>query len=168
VKVELRDTGDLKAVVRALRQQADGKQLRRELGQGLREILRPFVPKVQAAYRAAPSKGRRKSRSRARLPDLRQLLAKATRVEVRTSGKLAGARIRVDGRKMPSGFRALPHYHEGTRPRWRHPTFGDREVWVGQESHPTFYRTVQPNETAARAEVERVVGRIFEKIERAR
>lgn len=172
MQVQLRDTGDLKAVARALRQHADGKALKRELTRGLREVLRPFVPQVRAAYRARPGYQGRRSRSRAQQPPLRRLMAAVTRVEVRTAGKLAGARLRVDGRKMPSGMRALPKAYEGPaayrgRP-WRHPVFGDRTRWVAQPSRPTFYPTVRPSEAAARAAVERVVAGIFDRIERAR
>ena len=167
MRAELRDTGDLKAVVRALRGLADGKELRKELTQGMRGVLRPLVPRVKAAYLAGPSKGRRRRRQG---PDLRTLLARSVRLEVRTAGKLAGARIRVDGRRMPPGMGALPRHWEGPAEggRWRHPVFGNREVWVGQESHPTFYRTIRPDEAQARREIEQVVDRIFAKIERAR
>jgi hypothetical protein len=164
VKVELVDTGDLKAVTRALGKFADGKVLKRELSQGMRDVLRPVVEQVKAAYRSAPSMGRPHQG-----PSLRGLLAKATRMEVRTAGKLAGARVRVDGRRMPPGMRALPKAHEGVK-RWRHPVFGDRETWVQQRSHPTFGPTVERavSEADAVREIERVVGRIFDRIERAR
>jgi hypothetical protein len=167
VRVELRDTGDLKAVAKALRAHADGKQLRKELTQGLRGVLRPEVAKVRAAYRAAPSRGGRRRRQG---PGLRSRLAGATRLEVRTSGKLAGARIRVDGRRMPDQMRSLPAMWEGPPrgKRWRHPVFGATTTWVGQASRPTFYAAVQPSEAQTRAEIERVVGRIFDRIERAR
>jgi hypothetical protein len=166
VQVELRDTGDLKAVVRALRAHADGKQLRRELSAGMRQALAPAVPQVRAAYRAEASRTIRRFRGG---PSLRSLLASATRAEVRTSGRLAGARIRVDGRRMPPGMRALPKAYEGAK-RWRHPVFGDRETWVAQEPHPTFYRTAAAAVSEAQAveEINRVVGRILQRIERAR
>jgi hypothetical protein len=122
------------------------------------------VPKVKAAYRAGPSQGRPRHRQG---PGLRSLLASATRLEVRTTGRRAGARIRVAGDKMPSAMRALPQMWEGEK-RWRHPVFGDATTWVGQASRPTFYAAVQPSEAQARAEIERVVGRIIHRIERAR
>jgi hypothetical protein len=167
VRVELVDTGDLKAVRRELRRASNGKELAKELGGAMRDVLRPIRDDVKAAYLAAPSKGRPRRRGG---PSLRSLLAKATKMEVRTTGKLAGARIRTDGRKMPAGMGSLPAMWEGPPQgkRWRHPVFGDTETWVAQRSTPTFHRTVEPSETQARAEIERVVGRIFDKIERAR
>jgi hypothetical protein len=167
VRVELVDTCDLKAVAKALGKHADGKELAKELRTGMREVLRPFVPKVRAAYRAAPSRGVSRRRQG---PGLRSLLARSTGLQVRTTGKLAGVRLRVDGRKMPAGMGSLPAMWEG-RPQgrpWRHPVFGDRETWVSQESRPTFYPTVQPSEAEAIRQINQVVGRIFDKIERAR
>src|SRR5207342_1703756 len=114
MQVILRDSGDLKRLARDLRDVADGRELRKELTGRLRDILRPLLPVVRAAYRSGPSGGRRKSpKGRGKLPDLRVLLAKSVRVEVRTVGKLAGARIRADGRRMPDRMKSLPSYWEG-------------------------------------------------------
>jgi hypothetical protein len=169
VQIELADTGDLKRLAKALRKHADGKALRKELTGELREVLRPIRDEVKAAYLARPGHMGPYTRTRARQPPLRTLLAKATRLEVRTSGKLAGARVRVDGRKMPNRMKALPAYYEGTKPRWRHPVHGPHasKTWVAQQSHPTFYPTVRPSEAEARRKIEAVVGRVFDKIERA-
>ena len=159
---EIRPTSDLREVAKALRTVADGKALRKELTGGIRGILRPVVRQAQSAFRGLPDGPSRKSRERATLGELTTLLAKATRLEVRTSGKLAGVRIRVDGRKMPSGMRGLPAYAEGERGSWRHPVFGDRETWAQQPSFPTFYRTVEPHAD----EVSRAIDRVLEDVKR--
>jgi hypothetical protein len=170
MQVMLVDAGDLKAAAKALRQFSDGKELGRQLSRNLRVVAQPLVPKVKAAWLSAPSKGHASSsRARRGQPNLRALLAKATRVEVRRSGRQAGVRVRTDGRKMPSGMRSLPGYAEGVRRRpWRHPVFGNPELWVRQEPFPRFYDAVQPDETQARQAVERAVADIFDKIARAR
>jgi hypothetical protein len=167
MQVTIRDAGDLKAVTRQLRGQADGKELRKELTDAIRTVLNPIKTEVQAAYRAGPS-GRGKARRRG--GSLRGALARATRVEVRTTGKLAGARIRVDGRKMPPRLGSIPAMYEG-RPRgtpWRHPVFGNRDVWVAQQSHPTFYRTVEPYEDFAGRAVDGILEGVRAKLERGR
>jgi hypothetical protein len=165
VQVELRDTGDLKRLGKALRQAGDGKALRKELTGGMRGVLRPLVPRVRAAYLAGPSKGARRRRPG---PGLRSLLAGSVRVEVRLTGKQAGARIRADGRRLPSGMKALPRYWEGTNRRgWRHPVFGNREVWTAQPPHPAFNAAVRPAEAAARREVDRIVREVARKLEQA-
>jgi len=176
-QVRLIDSGDLKAVNKALKQLEDGKEIRKQLSRELREIARPLVPRVRQAWLAAPSKGLvgRKTYDPAtgwatgRGPDLRVLLAKATRTEVRLTGKSAGVTVRTDGRKMPDHMKALPGYAEGIRRRpWRHPVFGDREVWVQQPPFPRFYQAVQPDEAAAVQAVERAVLRVMNQIVRAR
>ncbi|HEY5990543.1 MAG TPA: hypothetical protein VIV12_29750 [Streptosporangiaceae bacterium] len=167
--VTILDSGDLKALNRAFKKAADGKELRAELRTGLRNVLKPIVPEVRAAFKASPSMGHggmsRKSRDRA---DLRVLLAKATRVEVKLTGRQAGARIRVDGRRMPDGLKGIPKAWEAEGgARWRHPAWGNRNVWVQQRSRPLFYRIVAPKGERAAKEIERVANRVVAKLERS-
>lgn len=169
---EIRDSGDLKKLNKQLRQLADGKAIKKDLTQGLRDVLRPIVPEIRAAYRAAPSTGHASaSKARQGQPDLRGLLAKATRVEVRLTGRAAGARIRVDGRRMPDRMKSLPRYWEGedkgSRGRWRHPVFGNRTAWVQQRGRPLFYPIVRRHEAQARRAVEQVVTQVRQKLERS-
>ena len=165
MQITLRDTGDLKRLARDLRDVADGKELRKELTRGMRDILRPLVPQVRAAYRGMPSTGGRHANNRA---SLRALLARSVRVEVRVSGRTAGARIRADGRRMPDRMKSLPGYVEGERPRWRHPVFGDRAVWVVQRPDPVFYRTSPPHTYKARVAADQVLEDIRRKLEARR
>jgi hypothetical protein len=170
MQVTIRSTGDLKAVNRALKQAADGKQLRKNLNRELGAVTGPMVAKVKAAWRSAPSKGHASSsRARRGQPDLRVLLAKATRAEKRLTGKQAGVRVRTDGRKMPDRMKALPGYAEGIRRRpWRHQVFGDRETWVTQQPFPRFYQAVQPDEARARQQTIKAVAQVLDQIARAR
>lgn len=148
--IYIRDTGDLKRVTRQLRQVADGRELLKELRSGLRAVLNPIRDEVRATYGGG---------------HLRGALARATRTEIRTGGKLAGARILVDGRKMPAGMRSLPSYWEGYKRPWRHPVFGNRNAWVSQAAHPTFDRTVEPHEDDATRAVDDVLAAIARKLE---
>ena len=167
--VTILDSKDLKDLNRAFKGVADGKALRKELTTGLRNVLRPIVPEVRAAFKASPSMGHGgMSRVQASRTDLRALLAKATRVEVKLTGRQAGARIRVDGRRMPSGLRGLPKAWEAEGgARWRHPTWGNRQRWVQQRSRPLFYRIVAPKAEGAARQVEEIANRIVRKLERA-
>jgi hypothetical protein len=169
----IKDTGDLKRLAKDLKQASNAKELRKQFTKEVRGTLRPLVPAVRAAYLAAPSGGHATaSRARQAQPDLRVLLAKATRVEVRLTGKQAGIRIRVDGRKMPSGLRSLPRYWEGERGtagrgRWRHPVYGRRrDPWVQQPSRRTFYPTVEPHLPQVAAAVNRAADTVRRKLER--
>lgn len=168
MQLTLVDSGDLKAISRALRKQADGKRLRAELTKELRQAARPLVPKVKAAWRSAPSSRGKATR---RGGSLRGQLAKATRVEARLTGKQAGVRVRTDGRRMPDRMKALPGYVEGVRQRpWRHPVYGNRNTWVTQEPFPRFYDAVAGpgDEVAARRAVNQAIDKVFDAIERAR
>ena len=166
MQLQLVDSGDLKAVSRALRNQADGRLMRRALMLELRQAAQPLVPQVQQAWRTAPGfRGHRRPGQ----PNLRDLLAKATRVEARLTGKQAGVRVRTDGRRMPDQMKSLPGYAEGIRRRpWRHPVYGNRDTWVTQQPFPRFYDAVAGgDEVAARRAVNQAVDKVFDQIERA-
>ncbi|MEV6791243.1 hypothetical protein AB0M87_04410 [Streptomyces sp. NPDC051320] len=91
-------------------------------------------------------------------------MSRATRLEVKKSGKNAGVAIRVDGRKMPDRQGSLPAYMEGTKPRWRHPVFGNQEVWVQQPPHPYFYRVMRAQGPKSRKAVNKVIDGITKDI----
>lgn len=167
MQVRLVDSGDLKAINKALKQIEGGKEIRQAVGRELRGIVREqrLVENVRRAWRSAPSmQGPGRGQ-----PDLRVLLAKATGAQVRFTGKSAGVTVRTDGRKMPSGMKALPGHAEGIRRRpWRHPVYGNRNAWVQQQPFPRFYDAVQPNEHAAREAIQRAVERTVSQIVRVR
>jgi hypothetical protein len=169
MQLVLVDSGDLKAVSKALRHHADGKRLRIELIRELKAPAQDLVPRVQQAWRTAPAFKGRRSRSRRNQPDLRELLAKSTWVQARLTGKEAGVRVRSDGRRMPNQMKALPGYAEGIRRRpWRHPVGGDRETWVSQQPFPRFYGAIgDGNDAAARRACNEAIDKVFNAIGRA-
>jgi hypothetical protein len=164
---EIKDTGDLRRLAKDFRTAANGKELRRQFTGEVRAALRPVAADVRAAYRAIPSMGHesmsRGSRGRA---DLRALLAKATAVQVRLSGKWPAVRIAVPGKRMPSGMRALPRYFEGEKLPWRHPVFGNRNAWVAQRPRRIFDAVVRPAEAKVVAAVNRARDEVARKLER--
>lgn len=155
--LELRTGKELKRIAAELRKM-DNKQLKKEFSKELRAAAKPMVPAVRQAIRNIPSK-RGYSAS-----GLRGRMSKAVKLEVRTSGKDAGVRIRVDGRKMPTHEKALQSYMEGVKKPWRHPVYGNRAVWVTQEPKPYFFRTVRPLGVASRVQVNRAIDRVAKKI----
>lgn len=164
MQMTLVDAGDLKAISKALRQHADGKRLRKELIAEFKEAARPMQANVKAAWLAAPSQNQPNVGGQ----DLRKLLAKATRVQVRLTGKEAGVWVRTDGRKMPNRMKALPGYAEGIRRRpWRHPVHGRRDIWVVQRPFPRFFQAVQPDESRARRACTDAIARVLHELERA-
>lgn len=155
---ELRGGEDLNRVSHELRAAGDGKELTKQLRKEIRSAARPLVPLVRSSIRSIPAK-RGYSAS-----GLRGAMSRATGLSIRTTGTDAGVVIRVDGRKMPSHAGTLPAYMEGTKPRWRHPVFGNTENWVDQESHPYFYRVVLLAGIRARVGVNRALDTVSKKI----
>jgi hypothetical protein len=162
------DAGDLRAMNKRLRQLEDGKELRKAFTTQVRAELRPVVAQVKAAYTAIPSPGHASSsKARQAQPALRVLLAKATHMEVKLTGRQAGVRIRVDGRRMPDRMKSLPAYREGYKPRWRWPVFGHREVWVQGRPRPLFDRIVESSVERVHRRVQALAADLARKIEGA-
>jgi hypothetical protein len=93
---------------------------------------------------------------------LRESIARAVQMQVRTTGRFGGVRIRVDRRQLPPAQRTLPgHLDEG---RWRHPTFGHRP-WVTQTARPGWWtQTVRRNTPRMQAQIRRVLDDIARRI----
>lgn len=156
---QLRATGaDLREISRELRAQ-NQKEITRQFRKELRAVAAPFVPAVRKAIDGIPVKGTSGSTG------LRERLKKDVKLTVRTVGKNARVSIGIPGNRMPPHEGSLPAMMEGTK-KWRHPVFGDHDsgTWVGQESHPFFYRTVRMMGPAAKAAINRVTDRITRKI----
>lgn len=152
--IEVRTSDDLRRISRELRRM-DNKEVTKRFRKELRAAVTPLVPVVRASIRSIPSRTGDGS--------LRAAMSRAVRVEVRTTGRDAGAAIRVDGRKMPAHMKSLPSMVEG-RKRWRHPVFGHRDRWVQQPAKPYFYKVVRPAGQASRRAVTRVLDGITQDI----
>ena len=147
--IEVRRGRDLQRISRELRRM-DSPEIKKRFRKELRAAAAPLVPRVRSAIRSIPAK-------QGYAPGgLRSSLSQATRLEMKTTGRQAGVAIRVDGRKMPSHMKSLPSMVEGKK-RWRHPVFGNRDVWVNQTSHPYFYNALRVAGPASRRAVSRVL-----------
>lgn len=149
----LRGGRDLTRVVRELKAM-DDKEILKRFRRELRAAGKPLVPAVRASIRKIPSKRPYSA------DGLRAKLSKATGIEVKTVGRQAGVAIRVDGRKMPNRSRSVQAYMEGVKSPWRHPVFGNTEVWVRQEPQPYFYRVMRAAGPRARLAVNKVMDQI--------
>ncbi|GHA01536.1 hypothetical protein ACFOOM_12090 [Streptomyces echinoruber] len=146
--VRLRSGRDLARIAAELRRM-NNPELKKRFRQELRAAGKPMVPAVRRAIQQIPSK------QGYRADGLRGRMSRAVKLEVRTTGRDAGVRLRVDGRKMPDKQKALQAYMEGVKKPWRHPVYGNREVWVRQQPKPYFYRTVEPMGLAAQRNIQR-------------
>lgn len=148
-------------VERALRDEADGRELRRDLADNLHSALEPAVGAVRAAVMSMATGG---------LPHagepLRVAVAAGVQVEVQLSGRAAGARIVATKHGMPRGFAQAPKRLNARR-GWRHKVYG-RDVWVRQVGAPgwfddTLRRGQERYRTAVRVALDRVARRIATK-----
>lgn len=155
---------DLRDLSRMLRRQADGKERLKAMRTELRTAAAPLVPAVRSAIRAIPnSSNAQRSRAGRRRPGMRDALARAVALQVRTGGRRAGVSIYMNPRRMADGTKSLPGYFEATPryTRFRHPVFGT-DTWVTQRPHPYFTRTVK----AADKRLLRATNEIIERIKR--
>lgn len=109
----------------------------------------------RAAHRAARSKGKdaAKNLERAmRRSGLRESVARAVSISVRTGGRSVSVKVRVNHNQLPPDQRALPEYLNNGR--WRHPVFGNRHHWVTQTSRAHWFDgTLREHAPAIRTEI---------------
>lgn len=153
-EIQIRGGEQLERIIKALKDVGDGG-LAKELKSELRKAARPMVPKVRAAIRQIPSKHD---------GTLRNQMAAATGSQFRSAGAQAGITIKVDGRKMPDGKKALPAYMEGRKKPWRHPVYGNRDVWAAQPDHSFFFKTVEPMGRDVQKNMNAIAERIAKKL----
>ncbi|WP_189243175.1 hypothetical protein [Planobispora rosea] len=127
------DTEGLKALGRALKTEADGKAMRRDLIRELKKPLVPAVAEIKSGLMAMSAGGLRPGGEA-----LRTAVARRIRPEVKLSGFRAG--VRVKARKTPAarGFANAPKRLNSAK-GWRHPVFGHRDRWVVQFGRPDYF-----------------------------
>lgn len=151
------DQQSVKAVGDALKAEADGKALRRDLLRQMRTAAAPAVPDVQAAVHALPG-------TMVASPGLRDAVASQVKVDARLSGHYTGVRVRIGTKKDPRGFKFAGRKMNRRR-GWNHPVFGNREVWVNQtEGSEWFETTVAKRRDEVRAAVLDAVNAMAQRI----
>lgn len=160
--------------------QAGRKDLRKELRQKITEAGRPVLEDVKAAARAIPVTSRgggRKQRRRynvdratterakasagRRAAGLRATIASATKLQVTARG----VRFVVQSSKLPPDQQSLPRHLDSTK-GWRHPVFGDRDVWVEQQGRPYFGVTIKQRAPAFRRAIAEAMEKIRDDIDK--
>lgn len=125
--------GDLQALAKAMRAEEDGKALRKDLSRELKEILAPAVADAKSAANAMPSAGLAHDGE-----PLRAAIAKRISGEVRMTGRATGVRVKARRKGMPRGFEHAPK-RTNAAGGWRHPVFGNKDVWVQQAGDPHWF-----------------------------
>lgn len=87
---------------------------------------------------------------------------RSTGLRARVSGAVGisqtrkGVRIRVSAQRVGDYGNTLPRYLDGSLPKsknWRHPLFGNREIWVTQHGSPWFFNTIDRHRASFRKAV---------------
>jgi len=123
---------NLRAIARALRAEEDGKELRKELTRNMREALKPGAAQAKSAIMSMSSVTPHDG------PALKTAIARKIRPEVRISGKFPGAKIKAFKTKTLRGFPNAPK-RTNRASGWRHPVYGNREVWVQQHGKTKWF-----------------------------
>lgn len=138
-----------RALAQRLREAGRG-DLQRKLTKAIRREGDPALRAVQAAWMTVEVTS---SRGGGSSSGLRARVAAATRISILGSG----IRIRVEGKRVdPVYGRSLSYGLDGLG-RWRHPVFGNREVWEQQRGQEVFYSTLRRYETRWRAGIEQAM-----------
>jgi hypothetical protein len=121
---------------------------RKAVRKQLKSAIDPVVEEVKQAALNIPAShevGNTRKKKGENL-GLRASIANAVQPVINPTKKGAVAKIKVSTTKFLASSgrpRTLPYYLEGRRKRaWRHPVFGNREVWVSQRPHPFLGVTV--------------------------
>lgn len=132
----------LTALVQAIRQEADGKQLRKELAKNMRNALRPGAAHAKSSIMAMGSSGLGTG------PSLRSAVAKKIRPEVKLGGRWSGARVKAFKTPGIRGFANAPKRLNRRNGGWRTLTFG-HEPWRTQVGKRGWFDDAFVNDAAA-------------------
>lgn len=114
------------------------------LGKVSPELRRQLRPQLRNAGQHVLDDMKRRASYSTRIPG-------ATRMTVSFDAKGGGIRFRVSAARAPHA-RVLERGNDGSRSAsFRHPVFGDRDVWVTQATRPFFFPALQ----AGRPEIKR-------------
>jgi hypothetical protein len=151
----------LQELARALKAEADGKALRKDLMKQLKAAVEPIREKARSNLMSIGSAGLTEGAS------LRTAVASQLKAETRLSGRSAGVRLRVRRKGMPRGFVNAPKALN-TPKGWRHQVYG-RDVFVQQIAVPAewFDRAARegrkPAQKAAMEAVEAMAQRVADR-----
>lgn len=151
----------IRALAKAVKQEEDGKQLRKDLVNDIKKSVGPAISAVQSKLAIPRHSAIRSS------PPIGSYLASRVKPQVRLSGRTTGVAIKIGKTPRLRGFTfAARRFNRRT---WRHRVFGN-DVWVTQTSPiPGFFdETLQRNKERYREAViqslERTQARIASRI----
>jgi hypothetical protein len=99
-------------------------------------------------------------RASKRSTGLRTRIAAATKLQITAKG----VRFVVNSSQLPESQRTLPRHLDSPK-GWRHPVFGNREVWVDQKGGPWFADTIKRRAPEFRSAIVKAMDDISQEIE---
>jgi hypothetical protein len=156
VDVQISGEADLRRLAADLYQAGLVPELRREF----EKVGRPMEAGIHRRIGEIPAKGPKHT-------GLRRALDKATSMTVTVvQGVWPDVRLRVGtyAKKMPAKQRGMPT--SMNKRRFRHPVYGNRNVWVNQRGYPFFVPTRKQRLDITRAAIDRAVATVARKLNR--
>jgi hypothetical protein len=150
-----------RALSRRLRE-SGRRDLQRQLSRAIRREGAPALADVKRAWMTVdvtPPQG-----SAGKSTGLRARVSNATRISILQRG----IRVQVAGKKVDPRYGRSLAYYLNAMPRrrsWRHPVFGNREVWAAQRGEEVFFKTLGRHERQWRSGIERVMDDFARRIE---
>jgi hypothetical protein len=120
------DQSKLVRLSKLMRAEANSKALKAELVAAFRAAVEPGINEVKSKLQGMPANGTVSK------PALGSYLASRVKLSVRLSGRRAGVFIRIPFTPNVRGFKLAAR--RLNRDVWRHPVYGNKTVWVEQES----------------------------------
>lgn len=112
-------------------------------GGGTSQRRQYTVGRAKATAKADLEKAQERARRRG--AGLRETIAAGVRLQITAKG----VRIIASAARLPDAQKSLPR-HLDSEKGWRHPVFGNREVWVRQAGGPWFAETIKRRAPAFR------------------
>jgi hypothetical protein len=169
--VQIKGANDLKAMADALRK-ADREDLRRGLDRAIRKAAKPTVAAVKDSAENIKTRGLRKPGSRRPFVHVvppkgtRRKIAEAVTATVSTAGENPRVQFRVQSSRLPETLKNMPRKFD-SGDVFRHPVMGNTEVWVGQTGTPWFFKPIKEKLPTFRAEIDKELDVVREKLEAA-
>jgi hypothetical protein len=143
----------------------DAKAFDRNLGlrlqRNIREAAKPVVADVRAAVLQAPPDDRPGS------VGTRAAIAKGVGLRISTAARGGSVTIAASSRALPAGRKPMLRAYN-KKAGWRHPTFGNRDVWQHQQGRPYFGSVIAEHTLALKIAVQRSLFEAAEALGRRR
>lgn len=140
----------------AMKQEQDGKQLKRDLGKQLKQAVEPAIPAIRSELMSMGG-------AISVQPGLRVSVAMALKTAVRYSGPAPGVRVSISRKGMPRGFSdAARRINQGA---WLHPLWGRSGTAIMQVGVEGFFdRPLKERQPEMREAVEQAIEAMAQRI----